>query len=114
MKEDTWKCVSGMIDTLKALEMGATEIDIVRVDLDITRYVLKNNNIGSGEDVACRSGLLINISILVVGLSLTIHRRIISFARSLVGFEASSDTSLKMGESMMILHINIQSKSIPH
>ncbi|XVF46661.1 hypothetical protein PTKIN_Ptkin03bG0045700 [Pterospermum kingtungense] len=46
MREDTGKCVFGMNDTLKALEMGATEIVIVWEDLDITRYVLKKNITG--------------------------------------------------------------------
>ncbi|XVF46657.1 hypothetical protein PTKIN_Ptkin03bG0045300 [Pterospermum kingtungense] len=43
MREDTWKGVSGMDDTLKTMEMGAIEIEIVCEDLDITGYVLKNN-----------------------------------------------------------------------
>ncbi|XVF46662.1 hypothetical protein PTKIN_Ptkin03bG0045800 [Pterospermum kingtungense] len=46
MREDTGKCVFDMNDTLKALEMGATEIVIVWEDLDITRYVLKKNITG--------------------------------------------------------------------
>ncbi|XVF46683.1 hypothetical protein PTKIN_Ptkin03bG0047300 [Pterospermum kingtungense] len=43
MREDTGKYVFGVDDTLKALEMGDVEVLIVWEDLDITRYVLKNN-----------------------------------------------------------------------
>ncbi|OVA01310.1 Peptide chain release factor eRF1/aRF1 [Macleaya cordata] len=43
MKQDTGKCVCGVNDTLKALQMGAVETLIVWENLDINRYVLKNS-----------------------------------------------------------------------
>ncbi|KAJ1390061.1 Peptide chain release factor eRF1/aRF1 [Sesbania bispinosa] len=44
--QDTGKYVFGVDDTLKALEMGAVEILIVWENLDMNRYVLKNNATG--------------------------------------------------------------------
>ena len=43
ISQDTGKFCFGVQDTLKALEMGAIETLIVWENLDITRYVLKNN-----------------------------------------------------------------------
>ncbi|KAH0652182.1 hypothetical protein KY289_029860 [Solanum tuberosum] len=49
ISQDTGKYVFGIDDTLKVLEMGAIETLIVWENLDINRYVLKNNT--SGETV---------------------------------------------------------------
>ncbi|XP_016477312.1 eukaryotic peptide chain release factor subunit 1-3-like isoform X1 [Nicotiana tabacum] len=49
ISQDTGKYVFGVDDTLKVLEMGAIETLIVWENLDMTRYVLKNNT--SGETV---------------------------------------------------------------
>ncbi|KAF9616815.1 hypothetical protein IFM89_032665 [Coptis chinensis] len=46
ISQDTGKYVFGIDDTLKALEMGAVEILIVWENLDINRYLLKNNVTG--------------------------------------------------------------------
>ncbi|XVF46273.1 hypothetical protein PTKIN_Ptkin03bG0014600 [Pterospermum kingtungense] len=46
IKKDTGKYVYGLDDILTALEMGAVETLIVWENLDITRYVLKNNVTG--------------------------------------------------------------------
>ena len=43
MAQDSGKYCFGVVDTLKALEMGAIEILIVWENLDIIRYVLKNS-----------------------------------------------------------------------
>ncbi|ESO08242.1 hypothetical protein HELRODRAFT_75596 [Helobdella robusta] len=43
ISQDSGKYCFGVADTLKALEMGAVEILIVWENLDIIRYVLKNN-----------------------------------------------------------------------
>ena len=43
ISQDSGKYCFGVADTLKALEMGAVEILIVWENLDIVRYVLKNN-----------------------------------------------------------------------
>eukprot|EP00271_Cylindrocystis_brebissonii_P011706 TRINITY_DN29622_c0_g1_i1.p1 TRINITY_DN29622_c0_g1~~TRINITY_DN29622_c0_g1_i1.p1 ORF type:complete len:440 (+),score=92.64 TRINITY_DN29622_c0_g1_i1:292-1611(+) len=42
ISQDTGKYVFGVVDTLKALEMGAVETLIVWENLDVNRYVLKN------------------------------------------------------------------------
>ena len=44
ISRDTGKYVFGVVDTLKALEMGAVEILIMWENLDINRYVLNNSN----------------------------------------------------------------------
>ena len=44
ISQDTGKYVFGVDDTLKGLEMGAVETLIVWENLDIIRYVLKNNS----------------------------------------------------------------------
>ena len=49
ISQNTSKFCFGVVDTLKALEMGAVEILIVWENLDITRYILKNH--GSDEEV---------------------------------------------------------------
>lgn len=49
ISQDTGKFCFGVLDTLKALEMGSVEILIVWENLDITRFVLKNH--GSDEEV---------------------------------------------------------------
>ncbi|KAH0649733.1 hypothetical protein KY290_030627 [Solanum tuberosum] len=49
ISQDTGKYVFGIDDTLKVLEMGAIETLIVWENLDINRYVLKNNT--SGETI---------------------------------------------------------------
>lgn len=49
ISQDTGKYVFGVDDTLKVLEMGAIETLIVWENLDINRYVLKNNT--SGETI---------------------------------------------------------------
>ncbi|KAJ1404892.1 Peptide chain release factor eRF1/aRF1, partial [Sesbania bispinosa] len=46
ISQDTGKYVFGVDDTLKALEMGAVETLIVWENLDMNRYVLKNNAAG--------------------------------------------------------------------
>ncbi|KAI3686018.1 hypothetical protein L1987_79687 [Smallanthus sonchifolius] len=46
ISQDIRKCVYGVEDTLKSLEMGAVEILIVWENLDINRYVLKHNTTG--------------------------------------------------------------------
>lgn len=46
ISQDTGKYVFGVEDTLKGLEMGAVEILICWENLDITRYVLRNNQAG--------------------------------------------------------------------
>lgn len=43
IRQDSGKYVCGVDDTLKALEMGVTDIIIVWEDIDINRYVLKNS-----------------------------------------------------------------------
>ena len=43
ISQDTGKFCFGVLDTLKALEMGAVETLIVWENLDITRFVLKNH-----------------------------------------------------------------------
>lgn len=43
ISQDTGKYCFGVVDTLKALEMGAVETLIVWENLDITRFVLKNH-----------------------------------------------------------------------
>ena len=43
ISQDTGKFCFGVVDTLKALEMGAVETLIVWENLDITRFVLKNH-----------------------------------------------------------------------
>lgn len=43
ISQDTGKYCFGVVDTLKALEMGAVETVIVWENLDITRFVLKNH-----------------------------------------------------------------------
>lgn len=48
ISQDTGRYCFGVLDVLKALEMGAVEILIVWENLDITRYVLKNPT--TGED----------------------------------------------------------------
>lgn len=48
ISQDTGKYVFGVEDTLKGLEMGAVEILICWENLDVTRYVLRNNQ--TGED----------------------------------------------------------------
>ena len=49
ISQDTGKFCFGVVDTLKALEMGAVETLIVWENLDITRFVLKNH--GSDQEV---------------------------------------------------------------
>lgn len=49
ISQDTGKYCFGVVDTLKALEMGAVETLIVWENLDITRFVLKNH--GSDQEV---------------------------------------------------------------
>ena len=44
ISQDTGKYCFGVADTMKALEMGAVEIVICWENLDIQRYVLKNDN----------------------------------------------------------------------
>ncbi|KAI3908155.1 hypothetical protein MKW98_029456 [Papaver atlanticum] len=46
IEQDTGKYVSGIKDTLKALEIGAVKTLIVWVNLDISRYVLQNSVTG--------------------------------------------------------------------
>ncbi|KAI3820296.1 hypothetical protein L1987_07841 [Smallanthus sonchifolius] len=46
ISQDIGKCVYGVEDTLKSLEMGAVEILIVWENLDINRYVLKHSTTG--------------------------------------------------------------------
>lgn len=46
ISQDTGKYVFGVDDTLKVLEMGAIETLIVWENLDMNRYVLKNNSTG--------------------------------------------------------------------
>ena len=43
ISQDTSKYCFGVVDTLKALEMGAVDTLIVWENLDIARYVLKNH-----------------------------------------------------------------------
>lgn len=52
ISQDSGKYCFGVQDTLKALEMGAVEILIVWENLDIVRYVLKNNTT-NGIDSKC-------------------------------------------------------------
>ena len=49
ISQDTGKYCFGVVDTLKALEMGAVETLIVWENLDITRFMLHNH--GSNEEV---------------------------------------------------------------
>lgn len=49
ISQDTGKFCFGVVDTLKALEMGAVETLIVWENQDINRYVLKNH--GTDEEV---------------------------------------------------------------
>lgn len=49
ISQDTGKFCFGVVDSLKALEMGAMEILIVWENLDIMRYILKNHQ--SDEEV---------------------------------------------------------------
>jgi len=49
ISQDTGKYCFGVVDTLKALEMGAMETLIVWENLDITRFILKNHQ--SDEEV---------------------------------------------------------------
>ena len=44
ISQDTGKYCFGVVDTLKALEMGAVEILIVWENLEIMRYLLKNHS----------------------------------------------------------------------
>ncbi|KAK4374921.1 hypothetical protein RND71_005598 [Anisodus tanguticus] len=49
ISQDSGKYVVGLNDTLKVLETGVVETLIVWKNLDVTRYILKNNN--SGETI---------------------------------------------------------------
>lgn len=44
ISQDTGRYCFGVLDTLRALEMGAVDTLIVWENLDITRYVLKNHS----------------------------------------------------------------------
>jgi len=50
ISQDTGKYVFGVEDTLRGLEMGAVEILICWENLDVTRFVLRNNQTGGQQD----------------------------------------------------------------
>ncbi|KAM3269919.1 hypothetical protein P3S67_029825 [Capsicum chacoense] len=83
MSLDSGKYVVGLDDTLKVLETGAVETLIVWENLDLTRYVLKNNS--SGETM---------VKILIWSLLRTNHTKDVSFVAVLVALERFFATSL--------------------
>lgn len=56
ISQDTGRYCFGVLDTLRALEMGAVDTLIVWENLDITRYVLKNHSTdGMKQDIFGRN-----------------------------------------------------------